>query len=162
MQLCRRTQFSCRLHCGIFKQLGNVFRYFVKGLLVERYASDYPPATICAPLELDSPFQCTRNVELPAMMRLSLPVAAAQAVFTLAGIRLVACRGKSRSRQQRPQRAYRAMTICVPWFESCETSSAKVRPSSAQTVDKLSTAKTSTCASGRTSNAPVKARTKSS
>ena len=76
--------------CGIFKQHGNVFRCFVKGLAVERYASDYPPATICAPLELNGPFQCTRNVELPAMTRLSLPVAAAQAVFTLAGIRLVA------------------------------------------------------------------------
>lgn len=63
---------------------------FFKGLAVERYASDYPPATICAPLELNSPFQCTRDGELPAMTRLSLPVAAAQAVFTLAGIRLVA------------------------------------------------------------------------
>ena len=61
---------------------------FFKGLAVERYASDYPPATIRAPLELNSPFQCTRDVELPAMTRLSLPVAAA--VFTLAGIRLVA------------------------------------------------------------------------
>lgn len=63
---------------------------FVKGLAVGRYASDYPPATICALLELNSLFQCTRNVEVPAMTRLSLLVAATQVVFTLAGIRLVA------------------------------------------------------------------------
>ena len=58
-------------------------------LAIQRYASEYPPATICAPLKLNSPFQCTRNVEVPATTRLSLSVAAAQAVFALAGIALV-------------------------------------------------------------------------
>ena len=56
-----------------------------KELAVERFASDYPPATMCAPLKLNSPFQCTRNVEVPAATRLSLSVAAAQAVFAVAG-----------------------------------------------------------------------------
>ena len=58
-------------------------------LAIQRYASEYQPATICAPLKLNSPFQCTRNVEVPATTRLSLSVAAAQAVFALAGIALV-------------------------------------------------------------------------
>ena len=76
---------------------GNGFRCFdkpkpptTKELAIQRYASEYPPATICAPLKLNSPFQCTRNVEVPATTRLSLSVAAAQAVFALAGIALVA------------------------------------------------------------------------
>ena len=59
-------------------------------LAIQRYASEYSPATICAPLKLKRPFQCTRNVEVPATRRLSLSVAAAQAVFALAGIALVA------------------------------------------------------------------------
>ena len=78
------------LLCGILKQHGNVFfQCFVKGLAVQRSASDYPPATFCTPLELNSPFQYTRNVELPAMTRLSLPLPRRR-LFTLAGIRLVA------------------------------------------------------------------------
>jgi hypothetical protein len=82
--------------CGILKRNGNGFRCFdksnppaTKELAIQRYASEYPPATICAPLKLNSPFQCTRNVEVPATTRLSLSVAAAQAVFALAGIALV-------------------------------------------------------------------------
>ena len=62
-----------------------------------RYTSEYPPATICEPLKLNSPFQCTRNVEVPATTRLSLSVAAAQAVFAVAGIILVALLRKLRT-----------------------------------------------------------------
>lgn len=57
-----------------------------KELATQRYASEYTPETICVPLKLNSPFQCTRNVDVPATTRLSLSVAAAQAVFALAGI----------------------------------------------------------------------------
>ena len=84
------------MSCSYFKLNGNGFRCFdkpkpptTKELAIQRYASEYPPATICAPLKLNSPFQCTRNVEVPATTRLSLSVAAAQAVFALAGIALV-------------------------------------------------------------------------
>ena len=76
---------------------GNGFRCFdkpkppaTKELAIQRYASEYPPETICAPLKLNSPFQSTRNVEVPATTRLSLSFAAAQAVFALLGIALVA------------------------------------------------------------------------
>jgi len=88
--------FGSDVICSKFKRNGNGFRCFdkpkppsTKELAIQRYASEYPPATICAPLKLNSPFQCTRNVEVPATTRLSLSVAAAQAVFALAGIALV-------------------------------------------------------------------------
>jgi len=88
--------FGADTICSYFKRNGNGFRCFdkpkpptTKELAIQRYASEYPPATICAPLKLNSPFQCTRNVEVPATTRLSLSVAAAQAVFALAGIALV-------------------------------------------------------------------------
>ena len=88
--------FGTDVICPYFKLNGNGFRCFdkpkppsTKELAIQRYASEYPPATICAPLKLNSPFQCTRNVEVPATTRLSLSVAAAQAVFALAGIALV-------------------------------------------------------------------------
>ncbi|ACO68233.1 hypothetical protein MICPUN_65031 [Micromonas commoda] len=81
--------------CGPIKQNGP-FRCkpkekppTTKEIAIERYASEYPPATICEPLKLNSPFQCARNVEVPATTRLSLSVAAAQAVFALTGIALV-------------------------------------------------------------------------
>jgi len=83
--------------CGTLKQNGNGFRCFdkpkppaTKELAIQRYTAEYPPETTCAPLKLNSPFQCTRNVEVPATTRLSLSVAAAQAVFALLGIALVA------------------------------------------------------------------------
>ncbi|ACO68251.1 hypothetical protein MICPUN_64982 [Micromonas commoda] len=89
--------FGNQLICSVFKLNGNGFRCFdkpkpptTKELAIQRYASEYPPATICAPLKLNSPFQCARNVEVPATTRLSLSVAAAQAVFALTGIALVA------------------------------------------------------------------------
>jgi hypothetical protein len=90
------VNFDIDYMCSLFKLNGNGFRCFdkpkpptTKELAIQRYASEYPPATICAPLKLNSPFQCTRNVEVPATTRLSLSVAAAQAVFALAGIALV-------------------------------------------------------------------------
>ena len=90
--------------CPDFKLNGNDFRCFdkpkppaTKELAIQRYASEYPPATICAPLKLNSPFQCTRNVEVPATTRLSLSVAAAQAVFAVSGIILVALLRKLRT-----------------------------------------------------------------
>ena len=83
--------------CSPFKLNGNGFRCFdkpkpptTKELAIQRYASEYPPETICAPVKLNSPFQCTRNVEVPATTRLSLSVAAAQAVFAVSGMILVA------------------------------------------------------------------------
>jgi len=89
--------FGEELICATMKTNGSGFRCFdkpkppaTKELAIQRYASEYSPATICAPLKLNSPFQCTRNVEVPATTRLSLSVAAAQAVFALAGIALVA------------------------------------------------------------------------
>ena len=90
--------------CKPFKLNGNGFRCFdkpkppaTKELAIQRYASEYSPATICAPLKLNAPFQCTRNVEVPATTRLSLSVAAAQAVFAVAGIILVALLRKLRT-----------------------------------------------------------------
>ena len=88
--------FGSDVICSKFKRNGNGFRCFdkpkppaTKELAIQRYASEYPPDTICAPLKLNSPFQCTRNMEVPATTRLSLSVTAAQAVFALAGIALV-------------------------------------------------------------------------
>ena len=95
---------SATTFAGILKRNGNYSRCFdkpkppaTKELAIQRYASEYPPATICAPLKLNSPFQCTRNVEVPATTRLSLSVAAAQAVFAVAGIILVALLRKLRT-----------------------------------------------------------------
>ena len=83
--------------CEPFKLNGNGFRCYdkpkppaTKELAIDRYTSEYPPAVICAPLKLNSPFQCTRSVELPATTRLSLSVAAAQAVFAALGLVIVA------------------------------------------------------------------------
>jgi hypothetical protein len=96
--------FGSDVICSKFKRNGNGFRCFdkpkpptTKELAIQRYASEYPPATICAPLKLNSPFQCTRNVEVPATTRLSLSVAAAQAVFAVSGIILVALLRKLRT-----------------------------------------------------------------
>jgi len=58
----------------------------MKEQATERYASAYPPATICDPLKLNSPFQCTRNVEVPTATILSRSVASAQAVFAVSGL----------------------------------------------------------------------------
>ena len=96
--------FGTDLICNELKLNGNGFRCFdkpkppaTKELAIQRYASEYPPATICEPLKLNAPFQCTRNVEVPATTRLSLSVAAAQAVFAVSGIILVALLRKLRT-----------------------------------------------------------------
>ena len=61
----------------------------IRELAFQRYGTEYSLATICEPLKLKIPFQCNRNVEVPATTRLSLSVAAAQAEFAMAGIVLV-------------------------------------------------------------------------
>ena len=60
---------SATTFAGILKRNGNYSRCFdkpkppaTKELAIQRYASEYPPATICAPLKLmNSSFQCTRD-----------------------------------------------------------------------------------------------------
>ena len=79
--------------CETFKTNQNGFRCFDKGeppttkeQAIERYTSEYPPETICAPLKLNSPFQCTRDVEVPMATILSLSVASAQGAFAVGGL----------------------------------------------------------------------------
>ena len=95
--------------CGFLKSNGNGFRCFdkpkppsTKEQAIERYASEYPPETICAPLKQNSPFQCTRTVEAPMVTRLSLSLASAQAVFALVGILFVAILRKMKKPDQAP------------------------------------------------------------
>jgi hypothetical protein len=99
--------------CGFLKSNGNGFRCFdkpkppsTKEQAIERYASEYPPETICAPLKQNSPFQCTRTVEAPMVTRLSLSLASAQAVFALVGILFVAILRKMKKPDQAPS------TVC--------------------------------------------------
>ena len=79
--------------CATLKQNPTGFRCFnqpkpptTKEQAIERYASEYPAETICEPLKHNSPFQCTRTVEVPTVTRLSLSLASAQAVFAIVGI----------------------------------------------------------------------------
>ena len=79
--------------CETFKTNQNGFRCFDKGeppttkeQAIERYTSEYPPETICAPLKLNSPFQCTRVVQVPIATILSLSVASAQGAFATVGL----------------------------------------------------------------------------
>ena len=55
--------FGNEIICNELKLNGNGFRCFdkakpptTKELAIQRYASEYPSATICAPLKLNSPF----------------------------------------------------------------------------------------------------------
>jgi len=89
--LVHQTLLKFKLRSGKFN--ANGFRCFdkpkppaMKEQATERYASAYPPATICDPLKLNSPFQCTRNVEVPTATILSRSVASAQAVFAVSGL----------------------------------------------------------------------------
>ena len=57
--------FGAELICGETKQNGNGFRCFnkpkppeTKEQAIERYTTEYPPETICAPLKQNSPFRC--------------------------------------------------------------------------------------------------------
>ncbi len=57
--------FGAELICGETKQNGNGFRCFdkpkppaTKEQAIERYTTEYPPETICAPLKENSPFRC--------------------------------------------------------------------------------------------------------
>jgi hypothetical protein len=101
--------FGAELICGEMKRNGKGFRCFdkpkpptTKEQAIERYTSEYPPETICAPLKQNSPFQCTRTVEAPMVTRLSLSLASAQAVFALVGILFVAILRKMKKPDQAP------------------------------------------------------------
>ena len=121
-----------------------------KELAIERYALEYPPATICEPLKLNSPFQCTRNVEVPATTRLSLSVAAAQAVFAVSGIILVALLRKlskpaeTSSGDDELRSVVRKLRITVDKLSTSMTSFRPTRTSSApaRTSSALATAST--------------------
>ena len=65
--------------CPYLKRNGNGFRCFdkpkppaTKELAIERYTSEYPPETICAPLKQNSPFQCKPKTKPPATKELAI------------------------------------------------------------------------------------------
>ena len=71
--------FGNEFVCSFLKLNGNGFRCFdkpqppaTKELAIQRYASEYPPATICAPLKLNSPFQCKPKTKPPATKELAI------------------------------------------------------------------------------------------
>ncbi len=71
--------FGNDLICNELKYNGNGFRCLdkpkppaTKELAIERYASEYPPATICAPLKQNSPFQCTPTDTPPVTKELAI------------------------------------------------------------------------------------------
>ena len=99
--------------CSYFKFNNNGFRCFdkpkppsTKEQAIERYNSEYPPETICAPLKQNSPFQCIRTVEASMVTRLSLSLASAQAVFALVGVLFVSILRKIKKSDQAPSTVY--------------------------------------------------------
>mmetsp|Transcript_12216 Transcript_12216/g.49043 ORF Transcript_12216/g.49043 Transcript_12216/m.49043 type:complete len:302 (-) Transcript_12216:356-1261(-) len=71
--------FGADVICSYFKRNGNGFRCFdkpkppaTKELAIERYASEYPPETICAPLKQNSPFQCKPKTKPPTTKELAI------------------------------------------------------------------------------------------
>jgi hypothetical protein len=71
--------FGTDVICPYFKLNGNGFRCFdkpkppaSKELAIERYASEYPSATICDPLKQNNPFQCTPIDTPPATKELAI------------------------------------------------------------------------------------------
>ena len=89
--------------CDLFKHNGNGFRCkldkeVARSQMIQKYATEYPPEKICALLKQNSPFQCTRTVEVPTATRLSLAVAASQAVFAVGGMLFVLLLRKLESR----------------------------------------------------------------
>jgi hypothetical protein len=84
--------FYTDLVCDQFKYASNGFRCWLKDppttleSAIEEYNTQYPPETICAPLKQNAPFQCSRRVETSLIMRLSLSLASAQAVFSIIGL----------------------------------------------------------------------------
>mmetsp|Transcript_3488 Transcript_3488/g.13086 ORF Transcript_3488/g.13086 Transcript_3488/m.13086 type:complete len:95 (-) Transcript_3488:2452-2736(-) len=63
--------FREELICATTKNNGNGFRCFDKPkppttneLAIQRFVSEYPPATMCESLKLSNPFLCTRKVEV--------------------------------------------------------------------------------------------------
>jgi hypothetical protein len=78
--------------CNQLKYSSNGFRCWLKDPpttlehAIEEYNTQYPPETICAPLKQNAPFQCSRRVETSLIMRLSLSLASAQAIFSIIGL----------------------------------------------------------------------------
>ena len=78
--------------CDQLKYSSNGFRCWLKDPpttlehAIEEYNTQYPPETICAPLKQNAPFQCSRRVETSLIMRLSLSLASAQAIFSIIGL----------------------------------------------------------------------------
>ena len=71
--------FGTDVICSMFKSNGNGFRCIdkpkppaTKELAIERYASEYPAATICDPLKQNSPFQCTPTDTPPTTKELAI------------------------------------------------------------------------------------------
>ena len=84
--------------CDHFKQNGNGFRCFTPDYppttqesAIQKYTEQFTPMSICSPLKQNSPFECTREVEIPLLTRMNLSLALAQAVFSLFGGVLVFC-----------------------------------------------------------------------
>ncbi len=71
--------FGSDVICSKFKRNGNGFRCIdkpkppaTKELAIERYASEYPAATICDPLKQNSPFKCTPTDTPPTTKALAI------------------------------------------------------------------------------------------
>ena len=71
--------------CSKFTRNGNGFRCLnkpkppaTKEVAIQRYASEYPPETICAPLKQNSPFQCKPKTKPPATRELAIQRYAAE------------------------------------------------------------------------------------
>ena len=65
--------------CRPFKLNGNGFRCFdkpkppaTKELAIQRYASEYPPETICGPIKQNSPFRCKPKEKPPTTKELAI------------------------------------------------------------------------------------------
>ena len=80
--------------CSEFKRNTNGFRCFnaptpptTRDEAVKQYtAAETTPESLCAPLKQNSPFQCTRQLEVPLVTRLNLSLAASQALFGMFGL----------------------------------------------------------------------------
>ena len=82
--------------CSEFKRNANGFRCwdgpageapsFTRAEAVEYYSAKETMESLCAPLKQNSPFLCTRDVEVPLVTRLNLSLAASQALFGMFGI----------------------------------------------------------------------------
>ena len=88
--------FGLDFICSEFKRNANGFRCldaaageapsFTRAEAVEYYSAKETMESLCAPLKQNSPFLCTRDVEVPLVTRLNLSLAASQALFGMFGI----------------------------------------------------------------------------